>query len=517
MTLLKSLAQLAVALAAARNFFMAAAFDMSLTDNIAVYYGQNSYGATSSVQSLWQQNLAFYCQDDTIDTFPLAFLTVFFGTDNLPEINLANTCNSVDNSVFSGTSLANCQFMASDIKTCQAAGKIITLSLGGATGAATFSSDSQAEEFAQTIWDLFLGGSSSTRPFGDAVLDGIDLDIEGGGSTGFVAFVNKIRSLASGASKKYYVTAAPQCVFPDAYLGSVLNSAEFDAIYVQFYNNWCGLQNYDNANAWNFATWDNWAKNTSPNPNVKVYIGAPASSTAAGSGYVDAATLANIATQTRSQYSSFGGVMFWDASQAYANDRIDAAIKSALTGGTVTTTSTTTKTSTTKTTTTTSTTTPPTTSTTTTTSATTTTTSSGGSTGCNGVAAWSSTTTYVGGNQVIYNGQLWTASWWTYNDTPGGMYCQLQGMGTIQSLIYILGPAGVWVSKGACSSLKVAFTAAAASATPAATLTDSRHVVDKARTINTVAPETSTAASVEATATPTGSPRMKRVRFSSGV
>ncbi len=62
--------------------------------------------------------------------------------------------------------------MASDIKTCQAAGKIITLSLGGATGAATFSSDAQAETFAETVWNLFLGGSSSTRPFGDAVLDG---------------------------------------------------------------------------------------------------------------------------------------------------------------------------------------------------------------------------------------------------------------------------------------------------------------------------------------------------------
>ncbi|KAK0469953.1 glycoside hydrolase family 18 protein [Desarmillaria tabescens] len=499
MTLLKSLAQLAAALAVAGNLLTASAFDLSRTDNIVEYYGQNSYGATSTDTSLWQQNLAFYCQDDTISTFPLAFLTVFFGTDNLPEINLANTCNSVDNSVFSGTSLANCQFMASDIQTCQAAGKIITLSLGGATGAATFSSDSQAEEFAQTIWDLFLGGSSTTRPFGDAVLDGIDLDIEGGGSTGFVAFVNKIRSLASGADKQYYITAAPQCVFPDANLGSVLNSVGFDAIYVQFYNNWCGLQNYGNANAWNFGTWDDWAKNTSPNPNVKVYIGAPASSTAAGSGYVDAATLANIVTQTRNQYSSFGGVMFWDASQAYANGRIDTAVKSALTGGSTTTSTstTTTKTTTTtsKTTTTTSTTTPPTTSTTTTTSATTTTTSSGGSTSCNGVAAWSSTTTYVGGNQVTYNGQLWTASWWSYNDTPGGA-------------------AGVWVSHGSCASLKVASTAT--TATPAATLTDSRHVVDKARTINTVVPETGTPASVEATAAPTGNPRMKRVHFSSG-
>jgi len=62
---------------------------------------------------------------------------------------------------------------------------------------------------------------------------------------------------------------------------------------------------------------DNWAKTVSPNPNVKVYLGAPASSTAAGSGYVDVSTLGSIAQQTRSKYSSFGGVMLWDASQAY--------------------------------------------------------------------------------------------------------------------------------------------------------------------------------------------------------
>ncbi len=62
---------------------------------------------------------------------------------------------------------------------------------------------------------------------------------------------------------------------------------------------------------------DTWAKTVAVNSNVKVYIGAPASSTAAGAGYVDASTLANIALETRSQYSSFGGVMLWDASQAY--------------------------------------------------------------------------------------------------------------------------------------------------------------------------------------------------------
>ena len=62
--------------------------------------------------------------------------------------------------------------MAADIQTCQAAGKIVTLSLGGATGGASFSSADEATSFGDTIWNLFLGGSSDTRPFGDAVLDG---------------------------------------------------------------------------------------------------------------------------------------------------------------------------------------------------------------------------------------------------------------------------------------------------------------------------------------------------------
>lgn len=106
-------------------------------------------------------------------------------------------------------------------------------------------------------------------------------------------------------------------MFPDAYLNDAISTVAFDAIYVQFYNNWCGLQNYDNTEAWNFGTWDNWAKNTSPNKDVKIYIGAPASSTASNAGFVDVATLTKIAQETKEKYSSFGGVMFWDASQAW--------------------------------------------------------------------------------------------------------------------------------------------------------------------------------------------------------
>lgn len=320
------------------------------------------------------------------------------------------------------------------------------------------------------VWDLYLGGSSSTRPFGDAVLDGVDLDIESGGGTGYAAFVTQIRSLASGASKQYYITGAPQCPFPDASLGSVINAVGFDAIYVQFYNNLCGLENDGSANDWDFGIWDYWAQNTSPNKDVKVYIGAPASSTAAGRGYVDIGNLTGIAKQMHDTFPSFGGVMLWDASQAYANNNYAAAVKSALvadgasgftapacsaptfqsgtdySGGSQVTyqgyiwqanyyasdtpsassssgdwniisacsgsgTSTTSS------------------------SAASPSSTSGGSGSCAGVAAYSATAVYTTGNQVTYNGDLWTANWWTQNSVPGGA-------------------SGAWADNGACSSSK---------------------------------------------------------------
>jgi len=285
------------------------AFSSDANDNLAVYWGQDASGN--------QQDLSYYCNDDTIDAIPIAFLYSFFGVGDEPEIDISNICGSGAVPTFAGTALLNCGFLADDIKTCQAKGKIVTISLGGATGDVGFTSTSQAQSFANTIWDMFLGGSSDTRPFGDAVLDGVDLDIEGGSPSYYADFVNEIRSLSNSASKKYYVTAAPQCPYPDANIGEALNGASFDAVYVQFYNNYCELSA---PSEFNFATWDQWAKETSPNPDVKVYIGAPGSPSAAGSGYVSAESLAATVAQVQGQYSSFGGVMLWDASVSYNSD-----------------------------------------------------------------------------------------------------------------------------------------------------------------------------------------------------
>ncbi|KAJ8084321.1 Chitinase 2 [Marasmius tenuissimus] len=124
-----------------------------------IYWGQNSYGAVHGTDTAnFQKPLSFYCQDSTIDAIPIAFVNVFFGPGGVPSMNLANTCNPTDNATFPGTNLPNCASLASDIKTCQSKGKIVTLSLGGATGSVGFQSDAQAVGFADTIWNLFLGG-----------------------------------------------------------------------------------------------------------------------------------------------------------------------------------------------------------------------------------------------------------------------------------------------------------------------------------------------------------------------
>lgn len=100
------------------------------------------------------------------------------------------------------------------------------------------------------------------------------------------------------------------------------------------------------------------------------------------------------------------------------NNRYDVAIKNALGGSTNPTT--TTQPTTTK---------PPT---------TTTTSTNPGSGSCAGVPAWSSAVAYNGGSHVTYkfvhyftsyfdaqsishSGHLWTNSWWSQADTPGGM------------------------------------------------------------------------------------------------
>jgi chitinase len=176
--------------------------------------------------------LASVCQDPSSDVVVLAFLTTFFGTDGLPVINFASSCNAPN---FPGTDLLECDQIGyvvlylviltltyrQDIATCQDAGKIVLLSLGGAVGDYGFSSSSEAKNFATTLWNLFGEGTSSTRPFGSSIVDGFDLgsvpdyctnfpDIENNQPQYYSNFISASRNLFATGSKQYYITGAPQ-------------------------------------------------------------------------------------------------------------------------------------------------------------------------------------------------------------------------------------------------------------------------------------------------------------------
>ena len=101
--------------------------------------------------------------------------------------------------------------LANEIKYCQSQNKTVLVSLGGGIGSYGFSSREEAETFAQTVWDMFLGGKSDHRPFDDAVLDGIDLDIELGSNLYYTEFANKLQSIWRLSGKRYLLSAAPQC------------------------------------------------------------------------------------------------------------------------------------------------------------------------------------------------------------------------------------------------------------------------------------------------------------------
>ncbi|CDO52345.1 hypothetical protein DV495_000926 [Geotrichum candidum] len=268
------------------------AFSASGSNNVVLYWGQASAGS--------QESLGTYCESTSADMYVLSFLAGF------PESKLTiHGC--------AGTLASSCPDLAADIKYCQSLGKKVLLSLGGAVGSYGFTSDQQAINYASTLWNSFGGGTSTQRPFGDAVLDGFDLDIENGDPTGYAALTTALRKLYAGGD--YYIGAAPQCVYPDASLSTALANGYFDFVFVQFYNNKCSIDG-----SFNWATWAKYAADyaASTNPNVKLYLGLPGSSSAASSGYASISSIQSVlATIQSSKY--FGGVMLWDASQAFSN------------------------------------------------------------------------------------------------------------------------------------------------------------------------------------------------------
>ena len=197
-------------------------------------------------------SLASFCNDATIDIIPIGFVNVFpdeAGSNGFPGTNFANACGGAYYTTSGGQTtqlLASCTDMEADIKTCQNNGKKILLSLGGgsATGA-YIASDTSAVAFADFLWGAFgpvtdaWTSAQNPRPFGDAVVDGFDFDIESlaadiptATDSGYAAMANHFRSLFASStdtsSQTFYLSAAPQCIVPDSHLANAISEAAFD-------------------------------------------------------------------------------------------------------------------------------------------------------------------------------------------------------------------------------------------------------------------------------------------------
>ncbi|GKU88018.1 hypothetical protein SLEP1_g2333 [Rubroshorea leprosula] len=140
----------------------------------------------------------------------------------------------------------------------------------------------------------------------DAVLDGIDFDIEGGTNLHWGDLANYL-SEYSDQGKTVYLTAAPQCPFPDAWLGDALKTGPFDYVWVQFYNN--PPCQYTSGNTANLVdAWNQWTQDIQA---TQIFLGLPASPEAAVSGFIPVDDLTSQVLPAIKGASKYGGVMLW--------------------------------------------------------------------------------------------------------------------------------------------------------------------------------------------------------------
>uniref|UniRef100_A0ACD5YNU6 Uncharacterized protein n=1 Tax=Avena sativa TaxID=4498 RepID=A0ACD5YNU6_AVESA len=254
--------------------------------SIAIYWGQNGNEGT----------LAETCATGNYAFVNIAFLCSF-GSGQTPQLNLAGHCDPYSNA---------CTNLTADIHSCQSKGVKVMLSIGGGAGGYTLNSEKDAADLAQYIWDSYLGGTGK-RPLGDAVLDGVDFDIESGNPDYYGALAAHLKSYSGQGGKKVYLSAAPQCPFPDASVGKALETGLFDYVWVQFYNNPpCQYTPGSTANLLN--SWKQW---TSAVNATYIFLGLPAAPDAAGSGFIPTGSLESQVLPALKGSSKYGGVMLW--------------------------------------------------------------------------------------------------------------------------------------------------------------------------------------------------------------
>ncbi|KAH6715854.1 glycoside hydrolase superfamily, partial [Leptodontidium sp. MPI-SDFR-AT-0119] len=151
-----------------------------------------------------------------------------------------------------------------------------------------------------------------------------------GNQSGYIACIKRLREhfaaykLVNSCSKTYLISGAPQCPLPDGNMGLTIAGAQFDLLFIQFYNNGangCTARNYTtdgNKGGFNYNKWVT-VVNQGASKGAKLYLGLLGSSAAGTAGDYLTALESKSLIDAWHGAPQFGGVMLWEATYAENN------------------------------------------------------------------------------------------------------------------------------------------------------------------------------------------------------
>ncbi|KAK3120738.1 hypothetical protein QOZ80_9AG0693070 [Eleusine coracana subsp. coracana] len=213
--------------------------------------------------------------------------------------------------------------VGADIKHCQSKQILVLLSIGGDGNGYSLPTAKSARDVADQLWNAYLGGHQQKgvfRPFGDAVLDGVDFFIDHGGSANYDELARRLAGYNNNSKKKQGVilTATVRCLEgsqDDTNSDLALSTGLIGRIHVRFYNNtMCSFNDDSDVGTDNrrpfYGSWLGWAERY---PKAKLFVGLPAAKDAVVDGWIDPDNeLPNRALPLVQDTPGYVGVMLWN-------------------------------------------------------------------------------------------------------------------------------------------------------------------------------------------------------------
>ncbi|KAF0924797.1 hypothetical protein E2562_014903 [Oryza meyeriana var. granulata] len=197
--------------------------------------------------------------------------------------------------------------VGADIKYCQSKGKLVLLAIGGQGGEYSLPSSQAAADLHDYLWNAYLGGGRRGvyRPFGDAVINGIDFFIDQGATEHYDELARRlyVHNKDYRATVGVMLTATTRCGYPDQRLEAALATGLFNRIHVKLFGDGRCTKSSRR------ESFENWA---AAYPDSMVLVGVVASPEADREAYMSPKSLNYDVLRFINKLRNFGGVMVWN-------------------------------------------------------------------------------------------------------------------------------------------------------------------------------------------------------------